>query len=175
MNHPTGEAHALAAQRDVTAHLVSVPATFAVILVSCGERHPSGRLICDDPAGHVPDHCDALGRTWPQDKPATPPPAPVARDGHASYCHGEHGAFPCASETLSINVSGHVGGEPILLAQIATDDETGKAEMHLDFGTSDWVEVTAAQMRTRIAAVRAHLDQLAKFADEFEAITKGDA
>ncbi|TKA11732.1 hypothetical protein [Actinacidiphila oryziradicis] len=198
MNHPIGAAHALAdadarisspflrseaaattvadleAQRDVTARLTGVPAAFAVISISCGERHPSGRLICNNPAGHEPDHCDALGRTWPQDKPA-PKPAPETRDGHASYCRrGEHGTFPCASEELSINVAGHVGGEPILLAQIVMDDETGQADMQLDFGTSDWVVATPAQMRQRIAAVRAHLDQLDKFADEFEAITKGD-
>lgn len=148
-------------------------AFFAKLTATCMDRDPrEGGVLCCLDVHHDGDHRNALGETWPQ---ATATPQ-AALDGHASYCQrGEHGTFPCSSETLSINVAGHVGGEPILLAQIVADDETGKAEMHLDFGTSDWVEVTPAQMRTRIAAVRAHLDQLAKFADEFEAITKGDA
>ncbi|MEU7149173.1 hypothetical protein AB0B15_14225 [Streptomyces sp. NPDC045456] len=71
----------------------------------------------------------------------------------------------------------YIDGTPhqVLVAQIINDPDTGRPELAFDAGGEDWVRLTPDELRAYVARVRDHLTRLHAMADQYEAITSGEA
>lgn len=79
--------------------------------------------------------------------------------------------------SLDSSAGRYIDGTPhqVLVAQISYDDETGRPELAFDAGGDDWVTLTPDELRAYVARVRDHLTRLHAMADQYEAITSGEA
>ncbi|KOT94509.1 hypothetical protein ADK70_12600 [Streptomyces rimosus subsp. pseudoverticillatus] len=84
---------------------------------------------------------------------------------------------PLYATSIDSSAGRYIDGTPhqVLVAQISYDDETGRPELAFDAGGEDWVHLTPDELRAYVARVRDHLTRLHAMADQFEAITSGEA